>query len=199
MNQFLYFPAAFRVGVVDTLARRLAAVPQVGRRALLSAMSIGVLSMLLNLAGCEECPASEFLSAECGVRSGIHAQLAALSQIESGDNDNAIGRSGEVTRYQIMPALWFSGIGKNRNAITGRFISPTNKQMADIAAVALMMDRENRFWNINHRVPTDFEWYLLWHRPAIYLSKNRPARSREIDRAQRFANLCQQLSREVHP
>lgn len=34
-------------------------------------------------------------------------RLAALSQIESGDNDRAVGKDGEVSRYQI--ARWFGG------------------------------------------------------------------------------------------
>ena len=31
---------------------------------------------------------------------------AALSQIESGDNDKAVGRMGEISRYQILPDVW---------------------------------------------------------------------------------------------
>lgn len=42
----------------------------------------------------------------------ITSLLAAIAIIETGDlrhpegNDRAIGRSGEVSRYQIMPAVW---------------------------------------------------------------------------------------------
>ncbi|HXG49204.1 MAG TPA: hypothetical protein VNO52_16390, partial [Methylomirabilota bacterium] len=32
--------------------------------------------------------------------------LEALSLIESGNNDRAIGRAGEVSRYQILPTVW---------------------------------------------------------------------------------------------
>src|SRR5436853_1422684 len=31
---------------------------------------------------------------------------AALSQIESGDNDKAVGPAGEISRYQIKPEVW---------------------------------------------------------------------------------------------
>src|SRR6266567_952502 len=31
---------------------------------------------------------------------------SALSQIESGDNDKAVGRLGEISRYQILPDVW---------------------------------------------------------------------------------------------
>src|ERR1700720_924076 len=30
----------------------------------------------------------------------------ALSQIESGDNDRALGLAGEISRYQIRPDVW---------------------------------------------------------------------------------------------
>jgi hypothetical protein len=34
--------------------------------------------------------------------------LWALSQVESGDNDLAVGAAGEVSRYQIKPLTWAS-------------------------------------------------------------------------------------------
>ena len=33
----------------------------------------------------------------------------ALSMIESGDNDRAVGHGGEVSRFQIRPGLWPGG------------------------------------------------------------------------------------------
>ena len=39
------------------------------------------------------------------VRAGL-SQLDAISMIESGDNDAAIGTAGEVSRYQIRPQVW---------------------------------------------------------------------------------------------
>ena len=33
-------------------------------------------------------------------------RLAALSMVESGDDDRAVGPGGEVSRYQISLALW---------------------------------------------------------------------------------------------
>lgn len=32
--------------------------------------------------------------------------LAAISAVESGDNDLAVGKRGEVSRYQMLPAVW---------------------------------------------------------------------------------------------
>ena len=31
---------------------------------------------------------------------------AALSQIESGDDDHAVGAAGEISRYQLKPEIW---------------------------------------------------------------------------------------------
>ena len=31
---------------------------------------------------------------------------AALSQIETRDNDKAVGAAGEISRYQVKPQLW---------------------------------------------------------------------------------------------
>ena len=33
----------------------------------------------------------------------------ALAMLESGGNDHAVGRAGEVSRYQISPELWTGG------------------------------------------------------------------------------------------
>lgn len=35
-----------------------------------------------------------------------HPLFHALAVIESGENDRAIGRKGEVSRYQILPSQW---------------------------------------------------------------------------------------------
>jgi hypothetical protein len=44
---------------------------------------------------------------------------SALSMIESGDDDRAIGPGGEVSRFQIRPELWPGGNSKNdREALT---------------------------------------------------------------------------------
>jgi hypothetical protein len=36
----------------------------------------------------------------------LNAKLRAISQIESGDNDNAKGRHGELSRYQLKRSVW---------------------------------------------------------------------------------------------
>jgi hypothetical protein len=36
----------------------------------------------------------------------LNAKLRAISQIESGDNDHAKGRHGELSRYQLKKSVW---------------------------------------------------------------------------------------------
>jgi hypothetical protein len=105
-------------------------------------------------------------------------RFAALSMIESGDNDRAIGRDGEVSRYQILPALWreYSFAGE----------APQHEEDARGVTQRIMPPRVLDFERIHGRPPTDFEWYLLWHRPGRVMDPTRA----EADRAQRFANLC---------
>ena len=104
---------------------------------------------------------------------------AALSMIESGNNDAAIGRAGEVSRYQILPRLWqkYGGPGS-------RF-ARTNPRIALGVARAIMSGRCADFARQFHRAPTDFEYYVLWNAPAqIYLPGPVVA-----NRAKRFCRL----------
>ncbi len=58
-------------------------------------------------------------------------------------------------------------------------------------AAAIMRDRTTRFAAVYNRQPTDFEWYILWSRPACLLAPNSHFPSASVrSRAQRFANLC---------
>ena len=107
-------------------------------------------------------------------------RFAALSMIESGDNDLAIGRCGEVSRYQISP-----GVCRQYEKSCD---SLTNPLPARALAVRIMQDRTAQFTAVHQRAPTDFEWYLLWHRPGRVMDPTR----REKDRWQLngSANLC---------
>lgn len=107
-------------------------------------------------------------------------RFAALSMIESGNDDNAIGPSGEVSRYQILPATW-------QHYCNGRALDPLNATNSLSIAQAVMSERCAQFQETNHRPPTDFEFYLLWNCPARVAHPSKLA----ADRAQRFANLCQ--------
>lgn len=98
----------------------------------------------------------------------------ALSMIESGNNDRAVGAVGEVSRFQIRPELWPGG-------------NPLNPQEALTAAQKTMTPRLTRFERNHKRQPTDFEFYVLWNAP--WQADHPSGTVRE--RARRFANLVQ--------
>lgn len=113
----------------------------------------------------------------------------ALSQIESHNNDHAIGRQSEVSRYQILPAFWEQAMAVNK-AIP--FYRPTDPGAAKVVVDWIMQNRCRAFESRYHRPPTDFEYYILWHRPACFVGRPTPRHltSAEIERGRRFANLC---------
>ena len=106
---------------------------------------------------------------------------SALAAIESGGNDHAVGRAGEVSRYQIKPTEW-------------RRASSAPLSRATVSATALAVTR--RILNVRcaafaarfHRAPTDFEFYVLWNAPNQLLLGNGPT-TIVRERAERFANL----------
>jgi len=97
---------------------------------------------------------------------------AALSMIESGDNDRAVGSRGEVSRYQIRPELWPGG-------------NFQNESQALAAAKEIMKPRIAAFQRRHGRPPTDFEFYVLWNAPW---EASHPTQA-VSDRARRFSNL----------
>ena len=99
---------------------------------------------------------------------------AALSMIESGDDDRAIGPDGEISRFQIRPKLWSGG-------------NPQNAQAALAAAREIMLRRVERFQRMLRRAPTDFEFYVLWNAPW---QVDHPSAA-VAERARRFSNLIQ--------
>ncbi len=115
----------------------------------------------------------------------------ALSQIESRDNDQAVGQKGEVSRYQILPKFWAQARAGNPRANVS--LRPTDPAAAKIVANRIMQARCRAFESRYHRAPDDFEFYLLWHRPACYIGRNIPRRitAVEADRGRRFASLCE--------
>lgn len=114
-------------------------------------------------------------------------RLDALSQIESGNNDHAIGRQQEVSRYQILPVFWIQAEASDKPA------SPTDPAAAKAVVCRIMAARSRAFEARYHRQPTDFEYYVLWHRPACLVGRSplRPLAPAEMERARRFASLCQ--------
>jgi hypothetical protein len=115
-----------------------------------------------------------------GLATGASAmdRWAALSMIESGDNDHAIGLGGEISRFQIQRKLWPGG-------------DPQNLQVALAVAQQIMNPRLTEFQKSHKRAPTDFEFYVLWNapwevdHPSVVVT----------ERARRFANLVELVRR----
>jgi len=102
---------------------------------------------------------------------------AALSQLESGDNDSARGAAGEVSRYQVRPEIWKQYAAANMN-----WLVPAD---ALRVAQSIMNERCAEFEHAFGRRPTDFEFFILWNAPARI---ERPAKAVQ-ERARRFCNL----------
>jgi hypothetical protein len=99
---------------------------------------------------------------------------SALSMIESGDDDHAIGAGGEVSRFQIRRELWPGG-------------DPENPQVALAVAREIMRPRLTGFQQSHKREATDFEFYVLWN---ASWQTDHPT-TIVMERARRFANLVQ--------
>jgi len=121
------------------------------------------------------------LGALC-LQSSAMERWAALSQIESGNNDYVVGAAGEVSRYQIRPDVW------NQYAHT----KASWKNPMDSLAVArgVMVERCAQFERSFHRPPNDFEFYVLWNAPAQIHRPSAGVRKR----AGRFCQLIQKES-----
>lgn len=98
----------------------------------------------------------------------------ALSMIESGDNDYAVGNAGEISRYQIKPQFWHGG-------------DPSNAHAALVTASEIMHKRIGSFERTHGRAPNDYEFYILWNAPG---QVNHPC-AVVRERARRFENLIQ--------
>ena len=149
-------PAGYWMAAADAVPGRSPAGPFVGRP--------GLLSVCLPSA----------------VSSASAVRLAALSMIESGDSDAAVGRAREVSRFQITPAVWRQYAGG---------LDPANPFTAWNTAAAIMHDRCKAFERRFHRPCTDAEFYILWARPALLIGPGRPIHAALRDRAARFVNL----------
>lgn len=105
-------------------------------------------------------------------------RFAALSMIESGDDDFAHGGDAEVSRFQIRREVWLqttnAPISEATNAVVARAVAET-----------ITARRCQRFEQQHGRTPSDFEFYVLWNSPA---QVNHPSRA-VSERAGRFVNL----------
>jgi hypothetical protein len=122
----------------------------------------------------------KFLTCFCVAALGVALNAAAmdrwvaLSMIESGDNDYAVGTAGEISRYQIKPEFWPGG-------------DPSDAHAALATARQIMHARVEAFERIHDRAPSDYEFYILWNAPG---QVDHP-RTAVRERARRFENLIQ--------
>ena len=107
-------------------------------------------------------------------------RFAALSMIESGDDDFAHGQHTEVSRFQIRSEVW-------QQATNLPLSEATNAAVALTVAQLVAQQRCQNFEKNFGRSPTDFEFYVLWNSPAQINNPGRVVR----ERAQRFVNLVQ--------
>jgi len=117
------------------------------------------------------------------------SKIDALGMIESGNNDAAIGTSGEISRYQIKPYIW-------REYSASR--SWRDVRVAALVAQDYLTDLEETFRKRARREPTDFDLYVLWNAGPAYYSKVgfAPERVHRVirERASRFVNLREMRS-----
>ena len=113
-----------------------------------------------------------------------YSKLEALSLIESGNNDAAVGLLGEVSRYQIKPRIW-------REYTASR--SWRDARVSSQVAENYLKSLEETFVKRAGRAPTDFDLYVLWNAGPAYYAKIgfSPARVHPVvrERAQRYVNL----------
>jgi hypothetical protein len=106
-------------------------------------------------------------------------QMAALSMIETGNNDRMVGRAGEISRYQVLKREWHS--------VTNSY-HYSDPATAKAVSERLLARRVAAFRKVYHRDPTNFEFYALWNAPGQVL--NSRVSRRVAERCQRYANLC---------
>ena len=114
------------------------------------------------------------------------SRLAALSMIESGDNDSVVGEVGEVSRFQIKPWIWklYRESEDYRSPVIASYVAQKHLNVL-----------EETFRKRARREPTDFDLYVLWNAGPTYYGRISfsAARVHPVikDRAQRYANLRQ--------
>ena len=127
------------------------------------------------------------LSAEAGL-----SKLEAISMIESGNNDRAVGEAGEVSRYQIKPQVWkrYTNSTAYANADLSTWVA--DQHMAYLEAI---------FQSRTGRQPTDFDRYVLWNAGPTYYARVGFSAERVHpvirDRASRFVNLREMQQEQV--
>lgn len=110
--------------------------------------------------------------------------LEAISLIESGANDSAVGDAGEVSRYQILPKVWRQYTQSHEYRNSGLSFQIARRHLDNLMG---------SFQRATGRSPADFELYVLWNAGLDYYRKRgfQAQRVHHIirERAERFVNL----------
>ena len=107
-------------------------------------------------------------------------RLSALSMLETGNDDQAVGSAGEISRFQVKKAEW--------KTVTNS-ANYSDSETARKVMIQLMDKRIHAFQEHYGRLPTDFEFYALWNAPSQAL--NGRISRKVASRCERFANLCE--------
>ena len=116
------------------------------------------------------------------VRSGVDI-LEKLGEFESGNNDSAVGRAGEISRFQITRSVW-------RATTVMPLSDARNPMLSRIVADRIMQLRLIAFGKKYHVRPDAFNFYLLWNAPAVAM-RQKPMTRAVSERAVRFSNSCE--------
>jgi hypothetical protein len=119
-----------------------------------------------------------FLGLLISIRAGAMDPFAALSMIESGDNDFARGKAGEVSRYQIRRDVW-------ARSTAAPISQATDPQVAGSVARSIAWVRCHEFEISHGRPATALEFYILWNAPEKMTHPSRVI----LARARRFSSL----------
>jgi hypothetical protein len=107
-------------------------------------------------------------------------RLSALSMLETGDDDYAVGQAGEISRFQVQKSEWRS--------VTNS-VNYADSETARTVVLQIMERRSQAFQAAFGHVPNDFEYYALWNAPAQAMQGKLSPRVTE--RCRRFVNLCE--------
>ena len=114
------------------------------------------------------------------------SRLEALSMLETGDRDSAVGGVGEVSRYQMLPSVWkqYSRSQAYGDPVVSRQVAAQHLEFL-----------ETNFRKQAGREPSEFDIYVLWNAGLGYYAKRdfSPARVSPVirERAERYVNLRQ--------
>ena len=115
------------------------------------------------------------------------SRLEALSMIESGDDDSAIGQAGEVSRYQIKPSVWHRYSASESYA---------DQRTAGRVAGQHLTGLETTFRKATRRQAGPFDLYVMWNAGPAYYARRGFASARVHpvirERAKRYAHLCRE-------